>query len=153
VIRLGLDRKARKPWITQKVINNMDEQRKQKSVNNEEGRKNYRTVRNELQRATNKAKKVYVESICDEVMEFDRTECYDLLSMKMKKRGWKKSRMCQNTGNEDSKWNIRVYKRQVLKVWENYITELLDRHNWSENLEVKPEEEVGADEKGPSTMK
>jgi hypothetical protein len=31
-----LDRKARKVWITQKVINTMDEQRKQKSVNNED---------------------------------------------------------------------------------------------------------------------
>jgi len=50
-----------------------------------------------------------VESICDEVMEFDRTECYNLLSMKMKKLGWKKSRMCQIIGTEDSKWNIRVY--------------------------------------------
>ena len=48
-----------------------------------------------------------------------------------------------NIGNEDSKWN------KVLKVWENYITELLDQCNWSENLEVKPEEEVDADEKGP----
>jgi hypothetical protein len=105
-------------------------------------------VRNELERATNKAK-VHVESICDEVMEFERTECYDLLSMKMMKLDWKKSHMCQNIGNEDSKWNIRVYKRQVLKVWENYITELLDRHTWSENLEVKPEEEVDADDKGP----
>ena len=104
-----LDRKARKPWITQKVINKMDEQRKQKNVNNE-GRKNYRTVRNELERATNKAKEVYVESIRDEVMEFERTECYDLLSIKMKKLGWKKSHMCHNIGNEDSKWNIRVYK-------------------------------------------
>jgi hypothetical protein len=141
-----LDRKARKPWITQKVINKMYEQRIQKSVNNE-GRKNYRTVSNELERAKNKAKKVYVGSICDEVMEFDRTECYDLLSMKMKKLGWKKSHMCQNIGNEDSKWNIRVYKRQVLKVWVNYIIELLDRCNWSENLDVKPEEEVDADEK------
>jgi hypothetical protein len=72
-----LDRKPRKPWITQKMINKMDE----KSVNNEEGRKTYRTVRNEPERA----KKVYVESICDEVMEYERTECYDLLCMKIKK--------------------------------------------------------------------
>jgi hypothetical protein len=42
-----------------------------------EGRKNYRTVRNELDRVINKAMKVYVESNCDEIMEFDRTECYD----------------------------------------------------------------------------
>jgi len=37
----------------------------------------------------------------------------------------------------------------VLKIWENYITELHDRPNRPETLEVEPEEEVDADEKGP----
>jgi hypothetical protein len=34
----------------------------------------------------------------------------------------------------------------VLKIWENYISELWDR---PETLEVEPEEEVDTDEKGP----
>jgi hypothetical protein len=38
---------------------------------------------------------------------------------------------------------------KVLKIWENYITELYDRPIRPENLEVRPEEEVDADEKGP----
>jgi len=37
----------------------------------------------------------------------------------------------------------------VLKIWENYITELCDRPNRPETLEVDPEEEVDTDEKGP----
>jgi len=37
----------------------------------------------------------------------------------------------------------------VLKIWENYITELHDRSNRPETLEVEPEEEVDADEKSP----
>ena len=37
----------------------------------------------------------------------------------------------------------------MLKSWENYITELHDRPNRPETLEVQPEEEVDADEKGP----
>jgi hypothetical protein len=37
----------------------------------------------------------------------------------------------------------------VLKIWENYITELDDRPNRPVTLEVEPEEEVDADEKGP----
>jgi hypothetical protein len=37
----------------------------------------------------------------------------------------------------------------VLKIWENYITELHDRPNRPVNLEVETEEEVHADEKGP----
>jgi len=37
----------------------------------------------------------------------------------------------------------------VLQNWVNYITELHDRPNRRETLDVEPEEEVDADEKGP----
>jgi hypothetical protein len=37
----------------------------------------------------------------------------------------------------------------VLKIWENYITELYDRLNRPETLDIEPEEEVDTDEKGP----
>jgi hypothetical protein len=37
----------------------------------------------------------------------------------------------------------------VLKIWENFITELRDQPNRPETLEVEPEEEADADEKGP----
>jgi len=37
----------------------------------------------------------------------------------------------------------------VLKIWKNYITEIHDRPNRPETLEVEPQEEVDADEKGP----
>jgi hypothetical protein len=34
---------------------------------------NYRRLRNELKRATDNAKKEYLENICNEIMEFQRT--------------------------------------------------------------------------------
>ena len=37
----------------------------------------------------------------------------------------------------------------MLKIWENYITELHDRANRPETLEVEPEEEIDTDKKGP----
>jgi len=37
----------------------------------------------------------------------------------------------------------------VLKIWENYVTELYDRPNRPESLEIEPEEEVDTDENGP----
>jgi hypothetical protein len=48
------------------------------------------------------------------------------------------------------KWvhNVNIIFSNVLKIWENYITELCDQPNQPENLEVQPEEEVDA-EKGP----
>jgi hypothetical protein len=42
-----------------------------------------------------------------------------------------------------------VDQSQVLKIRENYITELYDLPNRPETLEVEPEEEVCTDEKGP----
>ena len=36
----------------------------------------------------------------------------------------------------------------MLKIWENYVTEIYDRPNRPENVEVEPEE-VDTDEKGP----
>jgi len=51
-----------------------------------------------------------------------------------------------NTGTEDCKGNIIADQRQVLKIWENYITEL---YNQPGNLDAEPKEEIDADEKGP----
>jgi len=143
------EKRARKPWITQEMISKMDERRKWKNVSTEEGRKNYRRLRNELKRATDNVKKECLENICNEIMEFQRTGRYDLMHMKMKELGWKETQGIQNIGIEDSKGNRIVEQSQVLKIWENFITELYDRPNRPETLEVEPEEEVDTDEKGP----
>jgi len=131
------------------MISKMDKRRKWKKVNTKEGRNNYRRLRNELKRATGSAKKKYLENICNEIMEFQRTARYDLMYMKTKELGWKETQGIQNIGIEDSQGNRIVQQSQVLKIWENYITELHNRHNRPETLEVKSEEEVDADEKGP----
>jgi len=81
-----VEKKVRKPW-KQEMISKMDERRKWKNVNTEEGRKNYRRLRNELKRATDNAKKEYLENICNGIMEFQRTGRYDLMYMKTKELG------------------------------------------------------------------
>jgi hypothetical protein len=55
-------------------------------------------------------------------------------------------------GFEDSQGNIIVDQKQVLKIWESYVAELYDRANRPENLNVEPEDEVGADHKGPHIL-
>ena len=40
----------------------------------------------------------------------------------------------------------------MLKIWENYVTELYDRPNRPETLEFEPEEEVDTDKKGPCIL-
>ena len=82
-------------------------------------------------------------------MKFQRPGHYDT---KTKELGWKANHGIQNIGIEDSQGNITVDHRQVLKIWESYITELYDQANGPENLEVEPEEEVHSNEKGPSIL-
>jgi hypothetical protein len=41
-------------------------------------------------------KKLYLDSICDEIMELERTGRFDLLYMKTKVCGWEDNRRNQN---------------------------------------------------------
>ena len=101
------------------MISKMDERRKWKNVNTEEGRRNYRRLRNELKRATEKAKKEYLENTFKKIMEFHRTGRCDLMYMKIEELGWKKTQGIQNIGIEDSQGNRIVDQRRVLKIWQN----------------------------------
>jgi hypothetical protein len=67
-------------------------------------------------------------------MEFKRRGCYDLMYMKTKEVGWKETEGIQNIGIKDSQENRIVCQSQVLKIWENYITELYERHKQPEML-------------------
>ena len=111
-------------YHTQEMSSKMGDRKKWKNVNNEEGRRNYWRLRNELKRATETAKKEYLENICNEIIEFQRTGRYDLMYMKTKELGWNETQGIQSVGIEDSQGNRIVSQRQVLKIWENYITEL-----------------------------
>jgi propanediol dehydratase small subunit len=84
------------------MISKMDERWNWRIVNIEESRKNYRRMRNELKRATDNAKKEYLENICNEFMAFRRTGRYDLMYMKTKELGWKETQGIHNIGIEDS---------------------------------------------------
>jgi len=46
-----------------------------------------------------------------------------------------------------------VNNREVLIILDNYITKLYDWPNRPENLEAEPEEEVGANDKGPYSLR
>jgi hypothetical protein len=55
-----------------------------------------------LKRATDNAKKEYLENICNEIMDFQITGRYDLMYMKTKELGWKEIEEIQTIGIEDS---------------------------------------------------
>ena len=105
-----------------------------------------------MKRATDKPKNEYTDSICDEIMAFQRTGRHDLLYMKTKELGGKESRGIQDIGIEDCRGNTIADQRQVMKLRENCFTELYDRSNRPEYVKVEPKEEIDADDKGPCIL-
>jgi len=57
-----VEKRARKPWITEEMISKIDERRKWKNFNTEKGKNNYSSLRNELKRATDNAKKNFLRT-------------------------------------------------------------------------------------------
>lgn len=56
------------------MTSKLDNWRKRKIVNNEEGWKGYKRLRNKLISAKEKAKREYLEQICDEIIEFQKLD-------------------------------------------------------------------------------
>ena len=49
-------KKAKKPWVSEKMIEKMDQRRHYKNINTEVDKKKYRSLNNELRRETDKAR-------------------------------------------------------------------------------------------------
>jgi hypothetical protein len=128
----------------------MNKESGRKSQMKKEGTKQCSRLSNELETATEKTKKEYIDSIRNKIMRCQSTRCLDLVYMKTKVLGSKENRGIQNTGIEDYQKNIIVHQRQVLKIWEYYVTELYgrpDRPDRPQNLEVGCEKDIDAEEK------
>ena len=59
-------RAAKKPWVTEEMLQKMEERRKWKSVNTENGRERYKQLHKELRRETQKARDAWWGNQCDE---------------------------------------------------------------------------------------
>jgi hypothetical protein len=94
---LEVDRRARKPWITQEIINQIDRRRDSNSVNKEEGRKSYRRLRNELRRATDEQRRSILRGFTTIFLEFQRAGCFDLMYTKTKALRWNEKHGIQDS--------------------------------------------------------
>jgi hypothetical protein len=78
-------------------------------------------MRNKLKIATDTTKKKYLESICDEVMEFQGTGHYDLMFMKTQELVWKENCGLQKHCNQRLARKYNSSSRSET-IWDNYIT-------------------------------
>ncbi|KAL1447481.1 hypothetical protein WDU94_000604, partial [Cyamophila willieti] len=64
--------KTKKEWITQEMLDKMEERRKWKSDNTANGRKQYKRLNNELRRETDKAREKWMEKQCEKIEELEK---------------------------------------------------------------------------------
>ena len=143
-------RTARKPWITQEMVDSMEERRKWKNVNNEEGRKMYKKFNNMLRRETDKAKQKWLEQQCEEIEELDKRGRSDLMYIRAKEMGKKyKASRSINNNIQDLQGNILKDKEKIKERWKEYFETLYDAANKPTTCNLEQENEVGEDDKGP----
>jgi len=73
----------RKAWITEAMMKKMEERRIAKITNIKE----YRRLNNQLRREIDRAKKVYMEEICEEIMDLQKKARFYLMYQKAQKLG------------------------------------------------------------------
>ena len=82
-------RKAKKAWVTETMLQKMDERRNWKKVNTEEGRRRYRELNNELRRETDRAREKYWIEQCNEIEDLERAGQMDKMYRKVRELTWK----------------------------------------------------------------
>ena len=75
---------AKKPWVTEAMLQKMRERRKEKSKHTAEGQAKYRQLNNELRRETERARSEWWERECEEMEELDKRGRSDLVYAKVK---------------------------------------------------------------------
>ena len=77
-------REIKKPWVTQEMLDKMDERRRWKSDGTDIGKANYRRLNNELSRETDRARDIWWNGQCSDIEEFDRRGRSDLMYARIK---------------------------------------------------------------------
>ena len=147
-------REAKKPWITQEMLEKMEERRKWKSRNTVHGKKKYRQLNNELRRETQKAKEKWWDRECSELEELDARGRSDLVYAKVKKLSAKKNVSSKSTTIKDDTGKLLTDPEEVRKRWKEYIEMLYDKNGKPKpgDLVLGSEGDINEDCKGPDLI-
>ncbi len=129
-------REARKPWITNEMISDMDERRKWKHQNTEKAKQEYRRLNNKLRRSTEKAKEEWWKEQCKEIEEMQRKGQYDKLYSKVNKLTNKPREIgCKEI--KDKHGNALHNLAEIRSRWKEYIEELYSKENRPVRLQIE----------------
>ena len=149
-----LRRKAKKPWVTDLMLNKMDERRRWKNVNTAEGLVKYKQLHKELRNETKRAREHWWAEKCEELMDMDRKGRSDLMyaAIKSVKKGKRTTR--GGAVLRDREGRMLTTDEEIRERWVEYVEELYDKDGKPELVDLATEAEdlVGVDAKGPGLL-
>jgi len=145
---------AKKPWVTEAMLQKMRERRKEKSKHTAEGQAKYRQLNNELRRETERARSEWWERECEEMEELDKRGRSDLVYAKVKQLTRKGGSVGRSLTIKAGDGKLITEPNKVRDRWKEYIETLYDKEGKPEarDVEVEVESSVPVDCRGPELL-
>ena len=134
----------KKPWITQEMIQAMDERRKWKHQTTEKAKKEYRRLNNELRRKTDKAREEWWSEQCSELERLLREGKEDLVYKRVKHLG-RDHNKSHETNIRDKEGQLLTESKEVMKRWHDYIEELYNKKGKPKQLDMEEQQQSTTD--------
>jgi len=145
-------KRTKKPWITEEMLNKMDERRKWKRINTQDGKRQYKRLNNELRRETDSARERWWTQECEELEKLDREGKSDRVYAKVKELCAEKKNCRTKAGILSKDGHLLTDPLEVKDRWKQYIEELYAKDDRPAELPLEPPEQVDLDDIGPQLL-
>ncbi|XP_049779702.1 uncharacterized protein LOC126176585 [Schistocerca cancellata] len=143
-------RANRNPWVTEEILNLIDERRKYKNAVNEAGKKEYKRFKNEIDRKCKTAKQGWLEDKCKDVEAYLTRGKIDTAYRKIKETFGEKRTTRMNIKSSDG--NPVLSKEGKAERWKEYIEGLYKGNVLEDNI-MEMEEDVDENEMGDTILR
>lgn len=116
------EEEARKPYITEQIIELINERRKYENQNNIENKQKYNRIRNVVQRKAKEAKEKWLDNQCSVVEEYLKRGRSDLAFEIVKKLFC--TRRINRNAQKSKTGEILITSEQNVNRWKEYLEEL-----------------------------
>uniref|UniRef100_A0A8D8R6E3 Craniofacial development protein 2 n=1 Tax=Cacopsylla melanoneura TaxID=428564 RepID=A0A8D8R6E3_9HEMI len=118
--------RTRKEWITQEMLDKMEERRMWKKDSTEEGRKQYKKLNNDLRRETDKAREKWMEEQCEKIEELEKYSKTEEMYKIVKNLTKRKPKPIAKQGMKKKDGILTSNVEENKEIWIEYIKELYD---------------------------
>ena len=143
-------RSANNPWVTQEILDLIDERRKYKNAHDEEGKRQYRRLKNKVDKKCKAAKENWLGEKCKAIENCMTRGKVDTAYRKIKALLGEKKKSCMNIKSTDGK--PLLSKEEKAERWREHIKELYRGKDLSDQA-LEEEENVEEDDKGDPILR